>query len=110
MIDASVDSDFAALEREPSRRASPASRFGAAPSRPRASGTLAALPSAPPSLASSRGTLDAGEASASVAVPPSPPPRETATPLDHLRLARFGFVAALFLLAAFLWYRQWRNR
>ena len=107
MIDASVDSDFAALEREPSRR--PASRFGAAPSRPRASGTLAALPSAPPFLASSRGTLDAGEASASVAVPP-PPPREEATPLDHLRLARFGFVAALFLLAAFLWYRQWRNR
>ena len=108
MIDASVDPDFAALEREPSRR--PASRRDAAPARPRATGTLAALPSAPPSLALSRGTLDAGEVSASVAVPPPPSPRETATPLDHLRLARFGFVAALFLLAAFLWSRQWRRR
>ena len=106
MIDASVDSDFAALEREPSRR--PASRRDAAPARPRATGTLADLPSGPV-FRTSRGSLDAGEASASVAVPPAPP-RETATPLDHLRLARFGFVAALFLLAAFLWSRQWRRR
>ena len=108
MIDASVDPDFAALERDPSRR--PAPRRDAAPARPRATGSLADLPAEPAFLAASRGTLDAGEASASVAVPPPPSPRETATPLDHLRLARFGFVAALFLLAAFLWYRQWRRR
>ena len=106
MIDASVDPDFAALEREPSRR--PASRRDAALARPRATGSLADLPAEPAFLAASRGTLDAGEAS--VAVPPPPAPRETATPLDHLRLARFGFVAALFLLAAFLWSRQWRRR
>lgn len=105
MIDASVDPGFAALERDPSRRPAPRA---AAPARPRATGSLADLPAAPPALAPADGAL-AVETSASVAVPAAPP-REAATPLDHLRLARFGFVAALFLLAAFLWYRQWRSR
>ena len=96
MIDASVDADFAALERADSQRAP------AAPVRRRAPATLAMLPAAP---SARPGTL-AVESSAEVAVPPDGP--APADPLEHLQTARVAFAAVIVLVIYWLWIRRKR--
>ena len=93
MIDASVDADFASLERKDSQKPS-------APVRWRAPATLATLPAAP----SPRPGELAAEGVAEVAVPPPP-----SDPLGHLRTARLGFAAAVVLVLYWLWLRERRK-
>ena len=96
MIDASVDSDFAALERADSQRAP------AAPVRRRAPATLATLPASPSPHA---GQL-AEEPVAAMAVQPAE--AAPADPLGWLQTARLGFAAAAVLVIYWLWIRRKR--
>ena len=98
MIDASVDRDFAAFERQESLKEVRPSAADAAPRvyrgklaalafRPEQTGTLLSTPT--PSTCTS-----------------APPP----DPLEHLRAARLGFAAAVILVLYWLWIRQKRKR
>ena len=91
MIDASLDPDFAALERADSQRAS-------APVRRRAPATLATLP---PEPSFRRNELTEEVPAGTVAVP-----METADPLGHLQTARIGFALAAILVLYLLWSRR----
>lgn len=93
MIDASVDADFAALERKDSQKPS-------APVRRRAPATLATLPALP---SARTGTL--AEESSVAVPPPEPIPSD---PLGHLRAARLGFAAVVVLVIYWLWIRRQR--
>ncbi len=105
MIDASVDSSFAAFERAEARRASQAAHR-ARPHRPRSVGNLADLPSNPSAIGS-RGTLqvETEAVATTVAVPP-PEKSEPSNPLWHLRLARFSLAVAVILVFLALWIRR----
>ena len=98
MIDASVDRDFAAFERQESLKEVRPSAADAAPRVYR--GKLAALSSHPNQneiLHCTTTTPDYDSA---------PPP----DPLGHLRTARLGFAAAVILVLYWLWIRQKRKR
>ena len=99
MIDASVDRDFAAFERQESLKEVRPSAADAAPRVYR--GKLASL-----ALRREHQTgtlLSAPAPSACTSAPPL-------DPLGHLRAARLGFAAAVILVLYWLWIRQKRKR
>ena len=101
MIDASVDRDFAAFERQESLKEALPTETAAAEAAPRVyRGKLAALASRPEQT----GTLLSTPTPS--AYTSSPPP----DPLGHLRAARLGFAAAVILVLYWLWIRQKRKR
>lgn len=107
MIDASIDRDYAALERAQGEAA--AGRE--VPPRRRTSGTLAELPVRPPSaVADFAGGTPPAEADTAMLLPPSEPPCAADAPLAHLRAARLGLIAVVLLLATFALIRHWRSR
>lgn len=98
MIDASVDSDFAALERADSLKLS------ATPARLRVRrGVLSTLPAYPPGYGKS--TTEQGVLLVETLSPESAGP----DPLGHLQTARLGFAAAVVLVLCWLWIRQRRK-
>ena len=112
MIDASVDRDFAAFERQESLKEVRPSAADAAPRVYR--GKLASLSV---QSGSERGDLEQAaraplphfEALHCMTTTPdhdSSPP----SPLAHLRAARLGFAAAVILVLYWLWIRQKRKR
>ena len=106
MIDASIDQDFAALERQESLKAArPVA--ATAEETPRTivyRGRLATLPSHP----NQTGTLRCSPSPSTFTSAPPPPP-STSTSLSHLRMARLGFAAVVILVIYWLWIRQRRK-
>ena len=113
MIDASIDQDFAALERQESLKEALPTETAAAEAAPRIyRGKLASLSV---QSGSERGDLEQAaraplphfEALHCTTTTPdhdsSPPP-----PLAHLRAARLGFAAAVILVLYWLWIRRKR--
>ena len=98
MIDASVDRDFAAFERQESLKEVRPSAADAAPRVYR--GKLAALASRPEQNEILHCTTTTPDCTS------APPP----DPLGHLRAARLGFAAAVILVLYWLWIRQKRKR
>lgn len=100
MIDASVDPDFAAFERQESFRGSAVVAEDRAGSADRVvCGRLTTL--------SPRAARPSEQAVEGVLAVPEPVP---ADPLGHLRAARFGFAAAVILVLYWLWIRERRKR
>ena len=99
MIDSSIDSDFAAFERQESRKEARPSETAAADAAPRVyRGRLAALVPHPDHQT---GTLH------STTTTPDYDSSQP-DPLGHLRAARLGFAVVVLLICYWLWIR--RNR
>lgn len=97
MIDASVDPDFAAFERQESlKEARPAGGV--------ADGAVGRVYHGRLSALSARETPEGSE-SAEVVPPPEPVPPD---PLGHLRTARLGFALAAVLVCYWIWMRRRR--
>ena len=96
MIDASIDQDFAALERQESLKEVRPSATDAAPRIYR--GKLAALASHPDQTGAILSTPTPSACTS------SPPP----DPLGHLQTARLAFAAVIVLVIYWLWIRSKR--
>ena len=100
MIDASIDQDFAALERQESLKEVRPSETAAADAAPRIyRGKLASL--------SSHRECQTGTLHSTTTTPDCDSPRPD--PLGHLQTARLGFAAAVILVIYWLWIRRKRK-
>ena len=106
MIDASIDQDFAALERQESLKAARpvAATAEEAPRTIVYRGRLSSL-----SPRSNQAETRHCSPSPSTFTSAPPPPPSTSTSLSHLRTARLGFAAVVILVIYWLWIRQRRK-
>ena len=102
MIDSSIDSDFAAFERQESLQETRPAVTG----HEGVNGVIERVYRGRLATLSSKGSSQAVEAAVVV-----PPPDEPAlsTPLGHLRAARLGFAAVVVLICYWLWIRKNRT-